>query len=354
MTPKEYVAAAMETMPPSLHMDGFTSGQMFAALMATSKAGNDIDPLKKALVYGRPIPPDSPYYKAKKVNDPKGIVPEGVIHGLIGMISESGELADLLLTSWFGADTPLDTVNLREELGDFLWYMARVLDTMQKLFPDEDWSFEAIMSGNIGKLRLRHDPGNKGGVSFNPDAHNHANRDKDAERAAIEQAGAAGTNDGLNEQVGRLAAFILEHVPGEPSQSEGAVDTAIRLLTQHIDRVGEIDNATAVATQDDTAHAGSYFRGMANGLILAQAILRGETPVYIEALPAESEPAPVADDGVHKQSSPGLSALASGVLHRTAGNAPWLEEGFDTPRLVKDARRLAGSVLGQDETPGQG
>lgn len=31
-------------------------------------------------------------------------------------------------------------------------------------------------------------------------------------------------------QVGRLAQFILDHVPGEPSENEGAVDTAIRLL----------------------------------------------------------------------------------------------------------------------------
>jgi len=28
----------------------------------------------------------------------------------------------------------------------------------------------------------------------------------------------------------RLARFILDEVPGEPSQSEGAVDTAIRLI----------------------------------------------------------------------------------------------------------------------------
>lgn len=31
-------------------------------------------------------------------------------------------------------------------------------------------------------------------------------------------------------QLERLAAFIIEHVPGEPSEDEGAVDTAIRLL----------------------------------------------------------------------------------------------------------------------------
>ena len=32
------------------------------------------------------------------------------------------------------------------------------------------------------------------------------------------------------EQIDRLAMFILEEVEGEPSQSEGAVDTAIRII----------------------------------------------------------------------------------------------------------------------------
>ena len=36
----------------------------------------------------------------------------------------------------------------------------------------------------------------------------------------------------LSDQIGRLADFILREIPGEPSQSQGAVDTAIRLLKQ--------------------------------------------------------------------------------------------------------------------------
>jgi hypothetical protein len=36
----------------------------------------------------------------------------------------------------------------------------------------------------------------------------------------------------LDAQIDRLAKYIMEHVPGEPSCSEGAVDTAIRLLRE--------------------------------------------------------------------------------------------------------------------------
>jgi hypothetical protein len=34
----------------------------------------------------------------------------------------------------------------------------------------------------------------------------------------------------LSEQISKLADYIMENVPGEPSQSEGAVDTAIRIM----------------------------------------------------------------------------------------------------------------------------
>jgi hypothetical protein len=36
----------------------------------------------------------------------------------------------------------------------------------------------------------------------------------------------------LDEQTSRLASYIMQNVPGEPSQSEGAIDTAIRLLKE--------------------------------------------------------------------------------------------------------------------------
>lgn len=37
-------------------------------------------------------------------------------------------------------------------------------------------------------------------------------------------------NETLLEQIDRLAKFIIENVPGEPSVSEGAVDCAIRII----------------------------------------------------------------------------------------------------------------------------
>jgi hypothetical protein len=39
---------------------------------------------------------------------------------------------------------------------------------------------------------------------------------------------------GAPDQVKKLADFIINHVPGEPSRSEPAVDTAIRLIKERL------------------------------------------------------------------------------------------------------------------------
>lgn len=51
---------------------------------------------------------------------------------------------------------------------------------------------------------------------------------QDAEQSVQEGTGMKA--EPLTDQVERLAEFIQECIPGEPSQSQGAIDTAIRLL----------------------------------------------------------------------------------------------------------------------------
>lgn len=42
--------------------------------------------------------------------------------------------------------------------------------------------------------------------------------------------GDGGDGESACAQIDRLSTFILQNVPGEPSQNQGAVDTAIRLI----------------------------------------------------------------------------------------------------------------------------
>ncbi len=45
-----------------------------------------------------------------------------------------------------------------------------------------------------------------------------------------EEKGVSQKRESAEEQIDRLANFIMAEVPGEPSQSQGAVDTAIRII----------------------------------------------------------------------------------------------------------------------------
>lgn len=96
---------------------------------------------------------------------------EHLVHGVIGVATESGELAEVLLMLLEERMLP-DAVNVNEEIGDILWYLARLLRFTGSTFPAE-------MERNIDKLRARH-----GTAGFNRDRD--INRDLTNERQVLE------------------------------------------------------------------------------------------------------------------------------------------------------------------------
>ncbi len=97
-------------------------------------------------------------------------MPMRVAHGIIGCVTESGELADALKRHLYYGQH-LDTLGLREELGDLSWYISIILDSIGS-------SWEEIWSMNIAKLKTRYPS------KF--DARDAANRDLVAERETLE------------------------------------------------------------------------------------------------------------------------------------------------------------------------
>jgi NTP pyrophosphatase (non-canonical NTP hydrolase) len=70
------------------------------------------------------------------------------LHGVIGLTGEAGELIDCIKKAMFYGHE-LDKVNIKEELGDCLWYIAQILRS-------EGWSFDEVMKENIDKLIIRY------------------------------------------------------------------------------------------------------------------------------------------------------------------------------------------------------
>lgn len=121
------------------------------------------------------------------------------IHGIIGLMTECGELADQYKRHIFYGK-PLDLTNLREELGDIDWYQCVLADT---------GGIEDILDclrAVIAKLRKRFPD------KFSEDKA--LNRDLDAERNALEQSERA-TSVSTLEQVYKFSVDpILKEIPG--------------------------------------------------------------------------------------------------------------------------------------------
>ena len=158
-----------ERIPFSVLIDNLVAAQMTA---------EDIDAVKKALYYGKNTrPEDEAINRHTSINRqmrcadaPKW---QDVIHGVLGVISESGEMAEALLKVMEqGSDmVEFDPVNMAEEIGDVMWYLAIMAEAL-------DTDLETIQATNIAKLRARFPD------KFTED--NALNRNLSAERAILE------------------------------------------------------------------------------------------------------------------------------------------------------------------------
>ncbi len=83
-------------------------------------------------------------YPFKKTGD---VTPE-IEHSIMGIVTEAGELMDEVKKAKIYGKK-LDKLNLIEELGDLMWYIALILDHLEI-------DFETVWEKNINKLKVRY------------------------------------------------------------------------------------------------------------------------------------------------------------------------------------------------------
>lgn len=98
-----------------------------------------------------------------------------ILHAAMGLVTEAGEFMDAFKKALFYGKNP-DYIDLDEEIGDILWYVAIYLNA-------RGLTFEQVMQQNIDKLRVRYPE------KFTSEQA--VNRDLNAEREALEQGGAS-------------------------------------------------------------------------------------------------------------------------------------------------------------------
>lgn len=101
---------------------------------------------------------------------PDGAPLNDLAHGAMGVCTEGGELLDVVKRHEFYGK-PVDWVNIREEMGDVLWYLALLARA-------SGTTLNEVAAANIRKLEARYPD------KFTTEAALH--RDLTAERAALE------------------------------------------------------------------------------------------------------------------------------------------------------------------------
>lgn len=71
-----------------------------------------------------------------------------IMHVTLGMVTESAEIADAI-KKHIAYGKEIDVVNIKEELGDLLWYIAIAMDIFE--FEPSD-----VFKTNIEKLKVRY------------------------------------------------------------------------------------------------------------------------------------------------------------------------------------------------------
>ena len=86
--------------------------------------------------------------KASRTMPTLGTLSEDSIHMVLGMQTEAAEIADVYKKA-LAYKKPIDFVNVKEELGDLMWYIANMCNI-------HGWNLEDVLDVNIAKLEARY------------------------------------------------------------------------------------------------------------------------------------------------------------------------------------------------------
>lgn len=149
-----YIQQALQTKSTSFHGDKVEFQLFYDTLANTIFNLQQLDKMKKSLFYGKDnFVVDNAHGTCNQLpveclsEDDNSITGIDVLHAVLGIATEAGELLEAIQIGLFGEDG-FDLVNVAEEVGDVFWYQAILANSAGK-------SFEEIQATNIAKLRAR-------------------------------------------------------------------------------------------------------------------------------------------------------------------------------------------------------
>lgn len=135
MNMNKYLEASGRTAAGTFYGDNIRQRDLDAIIEESLTALKRLDQVKKALFYNK-----EPSWGVPKTNDDPVTGDKDVIHAILGIATEAGELLELI-------GNPTDA-KLVDESGDVLWYLAL-------LYRRLGTTFGAAADKNIEKLKVR-------------------------------------------------------------------------------------------------------------------------------------------------------------------------------------------------------
>lgn len=149
----DYIEEANVTASSNYHGDMVGFAHLMATVLNAVNAIKELDHIKKTLFYGRKLPDECgnagliDCTRVPSLIDEDEAKGEALLHAIVGIATEAGELLELL-DNVLAGHQKFDDVNFAEEIGDGFWYAAIGLKAIGS-------NFGEVQYRNIAKLRHR-------------------------------------------------------------------------------------------------------------------------------------------------------------------------------------------------------
>ena len=139
---KNYLNESARTASNTYFTDKVTEAEVKETFEKFAATGETLDNQKRRLFYGKGENLKEDAVEDFSIENLNG----NIVHAIYGLCTEAGEISEAFLKA--AKTGEFDEVNLKEEAGDLLWYLAM-------LFRELDTDFSEVSSTNINKLKAR-------------------------------------------------------------------------------------------------------------------------------------------------------------------------------------------------------
>ncbi len=164
---EQYFEDAKRTVSHKFYAENVSADEFLKTTLSFESVGCKLDDIKKSLYYDKFDLNDTDQIGVNDVAERIGV---DTLHGILGIVTEGVELIQAI-NKTIATKEEFDVVNMKEEIGDIMWYIALLCNT-------HNIDLKQVMQTNINKLKQRFPE------KFTTDNAN--NRDLRAEREILE------------------------------------------------------------------------------------------------------------------------------------------------------------------------